>query len=147
MKEKYNYISLSRYRRDILLSMSLQSASAFLAHIYISKYLSDCLVILYTTPLGHRNASFIVSVLCPTFGSVLWHNYWMFRHTLSEHSPNYLQIVHTTHLGGLDVPFGVTLLCPTFGSVLAGEMFGHNVVVQVIIRKCCFGENHFLVPP
>ena len=44
----------------------------FVSGAYLWKYLSDCLQILHTTPLGGLIVPFGVYELCPTFGSELW---------------------------------------------------------------------------
>ena len=44
----------------------------FVSGAYLWKYLSDCLQILHTTPLGGLVVPFGVYELWPTFGSELW---------------------------------------------------------------------------
>ena len=44
----------------------------FVSGAYLWKYLSDCLQIVYTTPLGGLVVPFGVFELWPTFGSELW---------------------------------------------------------------------------
>ena len=44
----------------------------FVSGAYLWKYLSDCLQILHTTPLGGLVVHFGVYELWPTFGSELW---------------------------------------------------------------------------
>ena len=44
----------------------------FVSRAYLWKYLSDCLQILHTTPLGGLDVPFGVFELWPTSGSELW---------------------------------------------------------------------------
>ena len=53
----------------------------FVSGAYLWKYLSDCLQILHTTPLGGLVVPFGVYGLWPTFGSELW-PIWTFWRTL-----------------------------------------------------------------